>query len=114
MFLVAPPGLGYRLTFGLRFWPPLVHVPCWPVEDAKDTITHNAASSMSEMKGTASPYVSYGLGPPHRQSVCAEGTIAPNGVSNVSLLFDVSEINFQGIYTADVLLTTNAQPIAKV
>ena len=43
-----------------------------------------------------------------------EGTIAPNGVSNVSLFYDASQINFQGIYTADVLLTTDAQPIAKV
>ena len=27
--------------------------------------------------------------------------------------YDVSQIDFQGIYTADVLITTNAQPIAK-
>ena len=47
-------------------------------------------------------------------SHCAAGSVAPNGVLNVSVLYDVSQINFQGIYTADVLITTDAQPLAKV
>ncbi len=39
--------------------------------------------------------------------------MAPNGVATVTVEYDVSQIDFQGIYTADVLITTNAQPIAK-
>ena len=37
----------------------------------------------------------------------------PSGVGTVTVQYDVSQIDFQGIYTADVLITTNAQPIAK-
>ena len=39
--------------------------------------------------------------------------MSPNGVATVTVAYDVSQIDFQGIYTADVLITTNAQPIAK-
>lgn len=44
----------------------------------------------------------------------AVGSVAPNGIVNVSVLYDVSQINFQGIYTADILITTDARPLAKV
>jgi len=43
----------------------------------------------------------------------AGGSVAPNGVATVTVEYDVSQIDFQGIYTADVLITTNAQPIEK-
>ena len=39
--------------------------------------------------------------------------MAPNAVATVTVEYDVSQIDFQGIYTADVLITTSAQPIAK-
>ena len=39
--------------------------------------------------------------------------MAPNAVGQVTVEYDVSQIDFQGIYTAEVLITTNAQPIAK-
>ena len=39
--------------------------------------------------------------------------MVPDGVGQVTVEYDVSQIDFQGIYTAEVLITTNAQPIAK-
>jgi hypothetical protein len=41
------------------------------------------------------------------------GSVAADGVGQVTVEYDVSQIDFQGIYTAEVLITTNAQPIAK-
>ena len=42
------------------------------------------------------------------------GTVAAGKVTSVQLQYDISQQGFQGQYTADVLITTNARPVAKV
>lgn len=42
------------------------------------------------------------------------GTITPGQIQVISVQYDIGQNEFQGIYTADILLTTNAQPLAKV
>lgn len=41
------------------------------------------------------------------------GTVAPGGVSAIKLTYDISQNEFQGVNTADILLTTTARPLAK-
>ncbi len=41
------------------------------------------------------------------------GTVAPGAVAAIKLNYDISQNEFQGINTADVLLTTTARPLAK-
>lgn len=42
------------------------------------------------------------------------GTIPAGGSAQITVKYDVSQNEFQGVYSADILLTTNAQPLAKV
>ena len=42
------------------------------------------------------------------------GTIAPGQSQAITVKYDVSQNEFQGTYSAEILLTTNAQPLAKV
>ena len=41
------------------------------------------------------------------------GTVAPGAVTAIKLNYDISQNEFQGINTADILLTTTARPLAK-
>lgn len=45
--------------------------------------------------------------------VPAAGAVAPGGVSVIKLTYDISQNEFQGVNTADILLTTTARPLAK-
>ena len=47
-------------------------------------------------------------------AVPANGTIAPGKLANVTLQYDISDSSFQGVYAANVLITTNARPVATV
>lgn len=42
------------------------------------------------------------------------GTIAAGQDQVITVKYDVSQNEFQGVYTAEILLTTDAQPLAKV
>lgn len=42
------------------------------------------------------------------------GSIAPGESQVITLSYDVSQNEFQGMYEADILITTDAQPLAKV
>jgi hypothetical protein len=44
----------------------------------------------------------------------SNGTLAAGQSQAISVKYDVSQNEFQGIYSADILITTNAQPLAKV
>ena len=44
----------------------------------------------------------------------SNASIAPGEVAAVQLLYNISQQGFQGTYAADVLITTNARPVAKV
>lgn len=44
----------------------------------------------------------------------ANGSISAGQSQQIAVKYDVSQNEFQGIYTADILITTNAQPLAKV
>jgi len=43
----------------------------------------------------------------------ASGAVAPGAAVAVRLSYDISQNEFQGVNTADVLLTTTARPLAK-
>jgi hypothetical protein len=42
------------------------------------------------------------------------GSIAGGAASSILLTYDVSDTGFQGVYTAQILVTTDAHPSAKV
>jgi len=44
----------------------------------------------------------------------SNGTLAAGQSQAVVVKYDTSQNEFQGIYSADILITTNAQPLAKV
>ena len=48
------------------------------------------------------------------QATPANASVAPGQTATVVLMYNISQSGFQGSYIADVLITTNARPVAKV